>query len=126
MRCFELLVTLLHISSKTADDIVENNDQVILTGIEAETFWVIGTHDNDYNKKCWQDQVKIFLILLSLSTTKKWKFVDLKFTYKKTVWSHLLWTKIAEWLRRWNENPLVSARVGSNPIFVVFLIGSML
>ena len=51
MRCFGLLVTLLHISSKTADDIVENNDQVILAGLEAETFWVIGTHDNDYNKK---------------------------------------------------------------------------
>ena len=27
--------------------------------------------------------------MLNLSTTKKWKFVDLKFTYKKTVWSHL-------------------------------------
>ena len=92
MLCFGLLVTLLYISSKTADDIVENNDQVILAGLEAETFWVIGTHDNDYNKKCWQDQVKIFLILLNL-TTKKWKFVDLKFLYKKTVWSHLLWTK---------------------------------
>ena len=34
--------------------------------------------------------------------------------------------KMAEWLRRWTDNPLVSARVGSNPIFVVFLIGSML
>ena len=82
MRCFGLLVTLLLISSKTADDIVENNDQVILPGLEAETFWVIGTHDNDYNKKFWQDQVKIFLIMLNWSTTKKWKFVDLKFTYK--------------------------------------------
>ena len=76
MRCFGLLVTLLHISSKTADDIVENNDQVILAGLEAETFWVIGTHDNDYNKKSRQDQVKIFLIMLNWSTTKKWKFVD--------------------------------------------------
>ena len=37
--------------SKTADDIVENNDQVILPGLEEETFWVIGTHDNEYNKK---------------------------------------------------------------------------
>ena len=87
MQCFGLLVTLLHISSKTADDIVENNDQVILAGLQAETFWVIDTHDNDYNKKFWQDQVKIFLIMLNRSTTKKWKFVDLKFTYKKTVWS---------------------------------------
>ena len=89
MRCFGLLVTLLHISSKTADDIVENNDQVILAGLEDGTFWVIGTYGNDYNKKSWQDQVEIFLIMLNLSTTKKWKFVDLKFTYKKTVWSHL-------------------------------------
>ena len=55
MQCFWLLVTLLHISSKTADDIVENNGQVILPGLEEETFWVIGTHDNDYNKKSWQD-----------------------------------------------------------------------
>ena len=31
--------------------------------------------------------------------------------------------KMAEWLRRWTVNPLVSARVGSNPIFFVFLIG---
>ena len=84
---------LLHISSKTADDIVENNDQVILPRLEAETFWVIGTHDNDYNKKSWQDQVKISLIMLNLSITKKWKLVDLKFTYRKTVWSYLLLTK---------------------------------
>ena len=28
--------------------------------------------------------------------------------------------KTAEWLRRWTVNPLVSACVGSNPIFVVF------
>ena len=32
--------------------------------------------------------------------------------------------KMAEWLKRWTVNPLVSARVGTNPIFVVFLIGS--
>ena len=51
MQCFGLLVTLLHISSKTADEIVENNDRVILPGLEAETFRMIGTHDNDYNKK---------------------------------------------------------------------------
>ena len=40
-------------------------DQNILPGLEEETFWVIGTHDNDYNKKSWQDQVKIFLIMLN-------------------------------------------------------------
>ena len=89
MKCFGLLVTLLHNSSKTPCDIVENNEQVILAGLEAETFWVIGTYDNDYNKKSWQDQVKIFLIMLNFSTTKKWKFVDIKFTYRKTVWSQL-------------------------------------
>ena len=65
MRCFEWLVTLLHISSKTTDDIVENNDQVILSGIEAETIWVIGTYDKDYNKKSWKDQLKNFLIMLN-------------------------------------------------------------
>ena len=71
MRCFGFLVTLLYISSKTADDIVENNDQVILPGLEEETFWVIGTHDNEYNKKFWQDQVKIILIILNWCITKK-------------------------------------------------------
>ena len=33
--------------------------------------------------------------------------------------------KMAEWLRRLTVNPLRSASVGSSPIFVVFLIGSM-
>ena len=33
--------------------------------------------------------------------------------------------KMAEWLRRRTVNPLGSARVGSSPIFVVFLFGSM-
>ena len=32
---------------------------------------------------------------------------------------------MAEWLRRWTVNPLGSAHVGSNLIFVVFLIGSI-
>ena len=32
--------------------------------------------------------------------------------------------KMAEWLRRLTVNPLGSASVGSNPIFVVFLFGS--
>ena len=86
MWCFVWLVTLLHITSKTADDIVENNDQVILPGLEAETFWVIGTHNNDFNKKSRQDQIKFFFIMLNWSITKKWKFVELKFKYKKTVW----------------------------------------
>ena len=60
MLCFGWLVTLLHISLKTTDDIVENNDQVILPGLEVGFFSVIGTHDNDYNKKFSQDQVKSF------------------------------------------------------------------
>ena len=75
MRCFGLLFTLLHNSSKTADDIVKNNDQVILAGLEAETFWVIGTYDNDYNKKSWQDR-KNFLIMPNWSITNKCKFVN--------------------------------------------------
>ena len=37
-----------------------------------------------------------------------------------------LMDKMAEWLMRWTVNPLGSAQVGSNPIFVVFLIDSML
>ena len=80
MRCFGFLVTLLYISSKTADGIVENNDQVILPGLEEETFWVIGTHANEYNKKFWQDQVKIFFNYAELMYHNKIKFVDSKFT----------------------------------------------
>ena len=41
----------MHISSSIADDIVENNDQVIMPGFETGTFWVISTYDNDYNEK---------------------------------------------------------------------------
>ena len=33
--------------------------------------------------------------------------------------------KMAEWLGRWTVNPLGSAQMGSDPIFVVFLIGSI-
>ena len=33
--------------------------------------------------------------------------------------------KMTDWLGRWTVNPLGPARVGLNPIFVVFLIGSM-
>ena len=33
--------------------------------------------------------------------------------------------KMAEWLKRCTVSPLGCARVGPNPIFVVFLIGSM-
>ena len=33
--------------------------------------------------------------------------------------------KMAEWLRQLTVNPLGSIYVGSNPVFVVFLIGSM-
>ena len=46
--------------SKTADDIVDNNEQLILARLETGIFWVIGTQDNDYNKKSLQDQVKNF------------------------------------------------------------------
>ena len=37
VRCFGWVVSLLHITSKTADDIVENKDQVILAGLETRT-----------------------------------------------------------------------------------------
>ena len=77
VRCFVWLVSLLHISTKNSDDNVENNNQVILRRLEAGTFLVIGTHDNDYNKKSWHDQIKIFLIMLNWSIDKKWKFVNL-------------------------------------------------
>ena len=59
------VVTLLNIASKPAGDIVKNNNQVILLGLEAGSFSMIGTHDNDYNKESWPDQVKIFLIILN-------------------------------------------------------------
>ena len=30
--------------------------------------------------------------------------------------------EVAEWLRRWTANPMCSARVGSNPILVVYYL----
>ena len=41
----------MHINLSIADDNVENNDQVILPRLEMGTFWLISTHDNDYNEK---------------------------------------------------------------------------
>ena len=35
-----------------------------------------------------------------------------------TIHSPLEVTEVAEWLRRWNANPMCSARVGSNPLLV--------
>ena len=90
MRCFRWLVSLLHITSSIADNNVENNDQVIMPGFETGILWVIGRHDEDNNKRFRQDQIKIFLIMLNWSITKKWKFVNLKFTYRKTVYFCLI------------------------------------
>ena len=59
MRCFKWLVGLLHINLSIADDNVESNDQVIMPGLETGTFWVIGRHDNDYNKKVLTGPSKI-------------------------------------------------------------------
>ena len=50
VRCFRWLVSLLHITLSIGDDNVENNEQVIMSGLETGTFWVIGRHDNNYNK----------------------------------------------------------------------------
>ena len=36
-----------------------------------------------------------------------------------------LFDKMADWLRKLNANPFVSARVVSNPIFIILLIGGM-
>ena len=40
----------LKLKKKTNEN-VENNDQVIIPGLETGTFWVIGRQDNDYYKK---------------------------------------------------------------------------
>ena len=41
--------------------------------------------------------------------------------FKKAFWASFECAdEVAEWLRRWTANPLCSARVGSNPILVVF------
>ena len=85
MRCFGWLVGLLEISSKTANDILENNDQVILPGFESETIWVIGTHYKEYNKKSWQDQIIFFLNYIELKYPYWIEFVNWKFTYRNTV-----------------------------------------
>ena len=33
--------------------------------------------------------------------------------------------KMAEWLRRWTVNSFGSVSVGKNPVFVIFLFGSV-
>ena len=43
--------------------------------------------------------------------------------FKKAFWASFECAdEVAEWLRRWTANPLCSARVGSNPILVVFFL----
>jgi hypothetical protein len=37
-----------------------------------------------------------------------------------------IYDEVAEWLRRWTANPLCSARVGSNPIFVEIILSIMI
>ena len=125
MPCLWWLVSLLHTNSSFAAENVENNDQVILPGLETWTFWVIGTHENDYNKKSWQDKRKIFFIMLNWIITRTWKFYQYKVYIQKDSLAIALIDKMAEWLRRLTVNPLGSTCVGSNSIFVVFLIGSM-
>ena len=49
----------------------ENNDQVIMPGLETATLWVIGRHDTNYNKKSWQNQVNFFLIMVIWSFPKR-------------------------------------------------------
>ena len=124
MRCFRRLVSLLHITSSIADDNVKNNDQVIMPGLETGTFWVNGRHDKDNNKKSRQDQVKIFLIMLNWVISKKLICKFKVYTQKDSLFFPDI-DKMAEWLRLRTVNPLGSARVGSSPIFVVFLFGSM-
>ena len=51
---------------------------------------------------------------------KRGKFASLAIGNAFSLTLTLGWTsdEVAEWLRRWTANPLGSARVGSNPIFV--------
>ena len=61
--------------------------------------------------------VKTNLLFIQISSTK------VSFVFTADVTSCLTKTfvdEVAEWLRRWTANPLGSARVGSNPIFVAF------
>ena len=124
MRCFGWLVALLEISSKTADDIVENNDQVILPGFESETIWVIGTQYNEYNKKSWQNQIIFFLIILNWSIPIEWNLsienlhIEIQFSYSfrrqnGQVVKAMDWKSIGLFKR------------GFETLFVVFSIGSM-
>ena len=66
-------------------------------------------------------------ILLTICLEKSKKILKLDYDYKNddniqyldTVLNlQSLSDEVAEWLRRWTANPMGSARVGSNPIFV--------
>ena len=65
----------------------------------------------------WSCQDILLLVLVLVNHSKGFHF-DHKIIIDFMV-------KMAEWLRRWIVNPLGSARMGSNPIFVVFLIGTI-
>ena len=58
---------------------------------------------------------------------KKEKILKVDYTYnneaniiylESVLYLKSLSDEVAEWLRRWTANPMGSARVGSNPIFV--------
>ena len=47
-------------------------------------------------------------------------YIIMFFNGKNVNLSVVSYDEVAEWLRRWTANPMGSARVGSNPIFVVY------
>ena len=66
------------------------------------------TQMKDTSTKCQKNSLKLQAMITSIT----------KYCVQK-VPTILHWTdEVAEWLRRWTANPLGSARVGSNPIFV--------
>ena len=124
MRCFGWLVTLLHISSKTSDDIVGNNDQVILPGFESETICVLGTHYNEYNKKSWQDQINFFLIMLNWIIPKEWN-LSIENLHIEIQFSYSICRQNGQVVKAMDWKSIGLFKRGFETLFVVFSIGSM-
>ena len=78
---------------------------------------MLGTRDNHYTTESWTSSglVRIdfvlFVTLFCMCINLLQSFASTRRVYERV-------DEVAEWLRRWTANPLGSARVGSNPIFV--------
>ena len=86
--------------------------KMIPPGLEPGTLCVLGTRDNHYTTE------SLYFCNIIGHTCAGPVTNELITQYLVIVQMSSHSDEVAEWLRRWTANPLGSARVGSNPIFV--------